>query len=466
MTMRKIWTLVLSTILAFPALAQQIDGYWQGRLDLPPKDTLTVGVNIRNSQDSIALLLDSPDQYAFDIPATEVLWADSVLRWKVPSVGASFVGRLSADGNSIVGTFEQTKVKFPLTLRRGFERRVMNRPQTPHEPFPYTEEIVSIKDKSGRYNLINGTLTVPAKPAKALVVLISGSGWQDRDESLFGHKPFAVIADYLTRQGYAVYRYDDYPKAIFAKSTTYDFADGVTMILDSFSHRADFRNLPVGLLGHSEGSLVASMVAARDKRVAFTIHLGGVAQLIPEVLLYQLEDINRVGGTLSEQEIQNSIALTKSLYQSLAKAKDPKEAASLLSKVWEQQVARLTPDERERYGYTPAGKMTAVQQMTSPWFFAFFNFDTKSYVKKVKCPVLAIGGEKDLQVDAASNNALFEKYLPKNKKHKFVVEPDANHLLQPCTTGSPEEYGQIETTIKPEVLERISSWLQDLNCNK
>lgn len=460
--MKKINLLLLTMAFSIPMMAQQIDGYWHGRLDLPPKDTLTVGVVVQNSMDSIGLVLDSPDQYAFDIPATEVLWNDSVLRWKVPSVGASFVGKLSSDGESIVGTFEQTKVRFPLTLRRGGARRVVSRPQTPQPPYPYAEQQVRIKEKNGRYVLISGTLTMPTQQPKALVVLISGSGWQNRDEELFAHKPFAVIADDLTRQGYAVFRYDDFPKAVFAKSTTYDFADAVTMILDTFSQRPDFAGVPIGLLGHSEGSLVASVVAARDRRVAFAIHLGGVAQPVPDVLLYQVRAINAASGKLTEQELDNTVALNAALYKAMAKSKTREEAAVLLSEVWDKQSSRLTPEQRERYGYTTTGKLNAIQQLSSPWFYTFFKFDTKAYVKKVKCPVLAIGGEKDLQVDAAANNALFEKYLPKNGYHRFLVEPNANHLLQPSTTGVPDEYGKIETTIKPEVLITIRQWLESI----
>ncbi len=360
-----------------------------------------------------------------------------------------------------LGVFQQN-AKLPLTFKRGHERKIIRRPQTPKSPYPYTEEDIRIKEKGGRYSLINGTLTTPSGTPKALIILISGSGWQDRDESILGHQPFLVLADYLTRQGYAVFRYDDFPRAVFAKSTTYDFADGVTLILDSFARRQDLAALPTGLLGHSEGSLIAEIVAARDKRVDFVITLGGVAQKTTDVLLYQLRAINETDSVMTPKEIDNSVILSDRLYKALDKAKNEKQAAEILNQTWAQLSSQLTPEEQERYGFTPERKAAVIQQMVSPWFFTFVHFDPKPYVKKMRCPVLAIGGEKDLQVDVVANNLLFSKYLKKNPHHQFVSIPNANHLLQSCTTGNPDEYGKIEETMKPEVLEIISKWLQKI----
>jgi len=445
--------------LGFVALAQDISGYWEGILRITARDSLTIGMVVEQHGDSLSLVMDSPDQYTNDIATTERDWCDSNLTWSIRDIGASFSGKLSADGKKIDGIFKQGG-KYPLTFERGHERRIIHRPQTPTPPYPYSEENIRIADKSGKFALISGTLTRPESAPKALVILISGSGWQDRDETIMGHKPFQVIADHLTRHGYAVFRYDDYPRAVFAKSTTYDFADGVTLILDSFARRDDFSTIPTGLLGHSEGSLVAAIVASRDPRVQFIITLGGVAQKCTDVLLYQLRAIYTVDGDLTAQEIDNSVAISARLYQALEKAKNEKQAVNILSNAWQQQYDRLTPEERERYNMTLQHKAVAIQQMCSPWFYTFIHFNPKKHIRKVKCPLLALGGEKDLQVDAVANNLLFEKYLPKNLKHQFVVVPQANHLLQPCTTGSPNEYGTIEETIKPEVLELITKWLE------
>lgn len=447
------------SLLAYILSAQDISGYWQGVLYVTKTDTLTIGMLVEQHGDSLKVVMDSPDQYYNDIATTERTWGDSTLAWKVSDLGASFSGKLTADGQRIVGTFKQNG-KLPLTFERGHERRIIRRPQTPKPPFPYSEEEIRIKDKNKRYSLINGTLTMPSDAPKALIILISGSGWQDRDESIMGHKPFLVLADYLTRQGYAVFRYDDFPRAVFAKSTTFDFADGVTMILDSLTHRADLQGLSVGLLGHSEGSMVAEIVAARDKRVDFVITLGGVAQKPADVLLYQLRAISETDSVLTPEEIDNSVRMSDRLYKALSKAKNEKQATEILNQTWAQLSSQLTPEEQERYGFTPERKAAVIQQMVSPWFFTFIHFDPKPYVKKMRSPVLAIGGEKDLQVDVVANNLLFSKYLKKNPQHQFVSIPNANHLLQSCITGNPDEYGKIEETLKPEVLEIISKWLR------
>ncbi len=461
-TLNVLWLLAnLALTAALPCAAQNIAGYWQGMLHVTNSDSLTIGMFVRQDGDTLNLVIDSPDQYAQDIPVDVINLVDSNLSWKASSINASFAGRLSADGQRIEGTFKQGR-SLPVTMCRGFERKVIRRPQTPQPPYPYREEEVRLKEPRGRYDLISGTLTMPEQPPKALAILISGSGWQDRDESLFGHKPFKVLADMLTRRGYAVFRHDDYPAAVFARSTTYDFADGVARILDTLCRRPDLQGVPVGLLGHSEGSLVAEIAASRDRRVAFIISLGGVAQPVPEVLLYQLRAIAEAEGKYTPAEIDNSVALSAALYRAFAKAKTTTEAAKVLDEVWERQQQRLTPEEQQRYGFTDERKRTAVQQMCSPWFFAFFRLQPKQYLKKVKCPVLAIGGEKDLQVDAATNNVLFAKYLPKNSRHRFVAVPDANHLLQPCKTGSPKEYGEIEQTMMPSVLDTIADWLNGL----
>lgn len=447
-------------LLAFVASAQDISGYWQGALHVTGQDSLTIGMLVDMDGDSLRVVMDSPDQYYMDIATNFSVWEDSTLSWKVSDIGASFSGRLSADGQSITGIFKQGS-KLDLTFERGHERKVIRRPQTPQPPYPYSEEEIRIQDKENRYSLINGTLTLPARTPKAWVILISGSGWQDRDESLFGHKPFRLIADHLTRRGFAVFRYDDFPRTVFAKSTTFDFADGVTLILDSLSHRTDLKGIPMGLLGHSEGSMVAEIVAARDRRVAFVITLGGVAQKTPDVLLYQLRVISEADSILTAEEIDNSVNLSNQMYQALLKTRNEKEAAKVLNQKWEQICSRLTPEEQERYGFTPQRKSAAIRQLVSPWFYTFIHLDPKPYIKRMQCPVMAIGGEKDLQVDVTANHALFAKYLPKNPLHRFLSVPGANHMLQPCKSGSPSEYGAIEVTMTPDVPELISKWLEE-----
>ena len=215
-------------------------------------------------------------------------------------------------------------------------------------------------------------------------------------------------------------------------------------------------------MGHSEGSLVASMVAADDKRIAFTIHLGGVAQPIDEILLYQSEAIARASGELTEKEIANGNAINKRIYSIVKKCKSKEECAEKIGKVWDELAAKLTDEEKVKYNLTPQNKLTALQTFSSPWYYELFRIDPKKYLKKIKTPVFAISGQKDMQVDANATEKIMDKYLTGKTLYYFYKMPGLNHLLQPCTTGSPDEYPLIETTIAPEVLDIIVSWCRKI----
>lgn len=449
---------VLLSIIFFVArslYAQNLAGYWEGKIALSKKDSLTIGLQIDYQGDTLYAELDSPDQYFTGQPVSDLRFEDSVLSFRVPDFKLSYEGRISPDGQRFTGTCTQYGKKFDCVLSQGAVRKRFLRPQTPKPPYPYRTEEVNFRDRDGRKPLIYGTLTLPDSAPKGLVIFISGSGWQDRDESLFAHKPFAVIADTLTKAGFATYRYDDFPQAIFRKSTTYDFADGVRLILDSLLQRPDLQYLKIGLLGHSEGSLVASMVAADDKRVKFTIHLGGIAQPFEEILLYQSEAIARTSGNLTEKEIKNGTAINKRFYSIIKKSKSKEDCMAKLGKLWDELSTQLTDEEKTKYNMTPENKFTAIQTFGSPWYYELFRIDPKKYLKKNKSFVLAISGEKDLQVDAYATEKIMDKYLTDKTLYYFYRMPGLNHLLQPCTTGSPDEYGLIETTVAQEALETI-----------
>ncbi len=439
--------------LLFPsAYAQDIAGYWEGKIAVSKKDSLTLGLQIEYHGDTLYIELDSPDQYVTGQAASKVSFKDSVLSFRVSEYGLSYKGTLSSDGQSFTGTCTQHGQKFECTLSQGAQRKSFLRPQTPKPPYPYLSEEINFRERNGKKVLIKGTLTMPKERPKGLIIFISGSGWQDRDETIYAHHPFAVIADTLTKAGFATYRFDDFPPAIFRKSTTYDFADGVQLILDSLLQRKDLQGIKVGLLGHSEGSLVATIVAAKDKRVGFTIHLGGIAQPFEEILLYQSEAILRISGEMTELEIQNSVAINKRFYEVIKKSKNTEEAMKRLGMLWDDLSAQLTDEEKAKYNMTPENKFTAIQTFGSPWFYTLFHIDPIKYLKKIKTPVLAISGEMDMQVNTIATGNNMVKYLKKKELLHFINAKGTNHLLQPCTTGSPDEYPLIETTITPEVL--------------
>lgn len=463
--MRKSFVLwsVLFLLAAGSLSAQNLAGYWEGKIALSKKDSLTIGLQVDYQGDTLYAELDSPDQYFTGQPVSGLTFADSTLSFRVPEFGLSYSGTLSTDNQRLMGTCTQYGRKFDCTLSQGATRKFFPRPQTPVPPYPYRTEEVNFRDRSGKKPLINGTLTLPQGQPKGLVIFISGSGWQDRDESLYAHKPFAVIADTLTKAGFATYRFDDFPVAIFRKSTTYDFADGVRLILDSLLQRPDFQNLKVGLLGHSEGSLVASIVAASDKRIAFTIHLGGIAQPFEEIMLYQSEAILRLSGEMTEQEVENSVNINRRIYEVIKKSKSADEAMKRLGTLWDELSAQLSDEEKAKYNMTPENKFSAIQTFGSPWFYTLFHIDVDKYLKKCNMtPILAISGEKDLQIDALVTLNSIHKHLKKKVYHQENLILGANHLLQPCTTGSPDEYPLIETTIAPEVLDIIVTWCREI----
>ena len=460
--MKKIVLYIIILWTAGSLAAQDISGYWEGKIGITKKDSLTVGLQLEFRADTLYAELDSPDQYFTGQPVSELRFADSVISFRVPDFKLSYEGRLSPDGQRFTGTCSQYGKTFDCILSQGAQRKLFPRPQTPVPPYPYRMEEVNFLDRSGKKPLIYGTLTMPKQQPKGLIIFISGSGWQDRDESLYAHKPFAVIADTLTKAGFATYRYDDFPVAIFRKSTTYDFADGVRLILDSLLQRKELQNLKVGLLGHSEGSLVASIVAADDKRIGFTIHLGGIAQPFEEIMLYQSEAIFRVSNELTDKEIENSVAINKHVYDIFKKSKNNEEAVIKISKYWDNLSSQLTEEEKQKYNITPTGKLSMIQTFSSPWFYTLFQISPKKYLKKIKTPVLAISGEKDLQVEGIQTFIYMQRYLKDNPLSEFHPMPGLNHLLQPCTTGSPDEYPLIETTIAPQVLEDIVRWMNSV----
>lgn len=467
--MKKILILSIFVNSIFIICAQNINpvifGYWQGKVSISASDSLTVGLNISQIGDSVSVELDSPDQYVTGIPASHFEFKDSLISWKIVSLSASYKGTLSSSKHQMIGKFTQRGASMPLTLTKSGNRLVINRPQEPKPPYPYKEEEIRLWDKNHRYYLINGTLTTPTGPAKALVILITGSGWQDRDETIFGHKPFKVIADNLTRQGYAVFRYDDFPPAIMQKSTTLDFKDGVRLIMDTMLKRTEFQHIPTGLLGHSEGSLVAFITAAEDKRVDFVISLSGVGQPMKDILLYQLAAIERTndagGMKLTDNEIANSVLISGKLYDVVIKAKTPEQAKTAYSKYWDKYTADIPEATKQRLNLTKENKIQSMNELCSPWFFTILHLNPKDYLKKMTCPVLAIGGSKDLQVEAKSNLQLMQEYLKKNTDNQFITVESANHLLQICNTGNPSEYGKIEQTIAPQVLEVIDKWMEN-----
>ena len=454
-------TLVVVLLLTYmTTFGQDITGKWNGLLK---EMGLRLSLNISKTDTSYSSTLDSPDQGALGIPVTITSFKDSLLKITVTDLGIAYSGELL--DSVFKGTFTQGGFKIPLELsREKVEKMVANRPQEPQEPYPYRTEEVKFENVEANVTLA-GTLTLPKNGGSfPAVILISGSGPQNRDEELLGHKPFLVISDYLTRQGIAVLRFDDRGFAAstgdFEKATSWDFSTDVESAIAFLKARKEIDHAKIGLIGHSEGGIIAPMVAAKSKDVDFIVLLAGIGIRGDELLMLQGELIGRAIGK-SEEEIKKSNSIRKKELEIAINSEDPQT----LQRDIKEYLNKAILDNR--HSIVPKGMsteqfiMTQVNQISTPWMTYFIKHDPVSVLGKISCPVLAINGQKDLQVPPKENLAAIENALKKagNPNVTIIELPGLNHLFQECETGSPAEYGEIEQTFSPLALEAISDWI-------
>lgn len=341
---------------------------------------------------------------------------------------------------------------------------VKTRPQVPVKPYPYLEEEVAFDSRQPRVRLA-GTLTLPrgAGPFPA-ALLITGSGPQDRDESIMGHKPFLVLADYLTRRGIAVLRVDDrgvgQSTGSFNTSTSADFAEDAQAGVDFLRQRKEINPKQVGLIGHSEGGMIAPMIAARTDTVAFVVMLAGQGLTGAEVMDLQGQRMLKASGASPEQ-IDRQRRVQAKLFAIVATEKDPQNLERQIRTAIDDEIAKLPDAEKNQAGSLKAGIEGQIRMLKSPWLRIYIGHDPRSDLRKLTCPVLALIGSKDLQVDADANLREIEKALREGGNKNFTVKelPRLNHLFQRCETGSLAEYARIEETIAPSVLELIGDWI-------
>jgi uncharacterized protein len=434
-----------------------IDGDWKGTLEAGGAK-LRLVFHIKNTKDGLTATLDSLDQGAMGIPVSTVTRDGATLKIVLKAIDGGFAGKISADLKTIDGTWTQRGNSLPLvlTLGKGKDAAMAppKRPQNPVRPLPYREEEVSYENKVQGDTLV-GTLTIPpgAGPFTA-VLLITGSGPQDRDETLLGHKPFLVLSDWLTRKGIEVLRVDDRgvgkSTGVFGTATTADFATDVEAGVAFLKTRPEVNAKKIGLIGHSEGGIIAPMVAARNADVGFIVMMAGSGVPGDQILVEQRKLIAEAGGVSKEQAEKDAVE-EREVLALVVKEKDSPELEKDLK-------AKLEADGNE------AEMGAQVKTLTSPWFRYFLAYDPGPALRKVKCPVLALSGEKDLQVPPAQNLSVIRKALEDGGNRNFeVVElPGLNHLFQTATTGSPGEYAGIEETISPVALGKISGWILEL----
>ena len=420
-------------LCSFWTIAGAQTGTWSGQLEFQGMK-LTLVFHLDDESPSC----DSPDQGAEGIPIQIERSETGKLTVKIPMLGASYEGQWM--GMQIVGNFKQMNVELPLILTPGKSKP--NRPQTPREPFPYVTEEVSFSNGDAT---LTGTLVLPEGCSRKTVALIfvTGSGQEDRDETIFGHKPFAVIADALGRAGIATLRYDDRgmggSTGDVANATTDDFKEDALSGIRLLRERFD----KVGVIGHSEGGTIALMLAA-DRQADFIVSLAGMVVSGLETIVAQSRVSLLSAGYAEDIVDKYCDAVGKACYVKVHGGRMP--FADELD----------LPDElKQNY-------QSVLLQIQVPWMARFISLDMRPLLDSISCPVLAIGGTKDIQVEHESNLGALRGGLPANPKTRIHAFEGLNHLFQHCTTGAISEYREIEETFAPEALEMIIDWLSAL----
>jgi pimeloyl-ACP methyl ester carboxylesterase len=456
-----------------PSSAQEAEdwavGSWSGILDAGPQRLEIVFHVARGEQGALTGTMDVPAQGARGIPLTTVEASGETLSVTFPVPGGGRYEGARAGADSISGTFTQGPASFPMVLERTEEEaEPRRRPQEPEPPLPYEEEEVVFRNVDAGVELA-GTLTKPrgAGPFPA-AVLVSGSGPQDRDESLLGHKPFLVLADHLTREGIAVLRYDDRGVGAstgdFGSATSADFADDAIHAVRYLAGRDDVDGDRVGIVGHSEGGLVGPMAATRSDEVRFVVMLAGPGVTGIEILVEQGALIARAGGT-PESLIELNASVQFGLAEALREEPDSALAAEAMRQVMRDARGRIPAEyaEAAEAQLTEEAIEASVQRMNTPWFRAFLDYDPRPALEGVRVPVLALFGEKDLQVPPEQSASEVEAAFRRggNPDATVRVLPGLNHLFQRAETGSPTEYENIEETMNPDLLEAVSGWIRE-----
>ena len=413
---------------------------------------------------SFSATMDSPDQGAWGMAVSTVAVTRDSVRFTVTSIGGGYYGRIREDRQLIVGEWRQTGIVVPLELKRVDSAPEPKRPQHPEPPFPYRSVDVSFETVPGSVKLA-GTLTVPSEAGRyGCAVMLTGSGAEDRDETIYGHKPFLVIADHLTRQGIAVLRLDD--RGIGgstgnpATATTQDFAHDASAAVDFLRGRAEIDPKRIGFIGHSEGGLIATLAAIRRRDVAFVIMLAGPGIPGDSTVVLQGASLRRAAGA-TDAQIERERPLLKALAAAVKQGADSVAVRRAAEALVDAQLDGLpsAPDS--------AGKAqlvgTVTRQMRSPWFQFFMGYDPRPDLARLRCPVLALNGARDTQVLPKENLAAIESAVRSGGNRDVTARelPDLNHLFQSAKTGSMMEYGVIEETFAPVALTAMSDWLRE-----
>lgn len=457
--------LLLFLILSFNGFSQTINGDWYGDIEIPGMK-LGFILHITSENESYMSTLDIPQQSAKGIPMTTTSFKESELIITSKELGGEFKGK-QEDGK-FTGIFSQNGGQYPFTMSKEVKAELeLVRPQEPKPKFSYKIEEVTFKNKIDKVEL-SGTLTLPkGRGPFPAVVLVSGSGPQDRNSEILGHKSFWVIADYLTSNGIAVLRYDDrgFGKSTgdFSMGTTENFARDAGSAVNFLRDIKKIDQNKIGIIGHSEGGTIAPMVASNPKvKVDFLVLLAGTAIPGSEILLKQQEIIARASGE-DEEEILENRNMNLAIFQFMQENMESKDLKSEMIEFLDNYISENNTTLPEGMEKAKIIEVIAGTYST-PWMKYFIFYDPQYAFLNTKCPVLALNGSKDLQVTPEENLSVFKDLSERSGNVNVTIKeiPELNHLFQHCETGLPNEYSQIEETFAPEVLELIKKWIKEL----
>ena len=439
-----------------------LDGTWQGTAERNGAKLRQV-LRVATGAQGTKVQYDSPDQLVMGMPIKDLVRDGQKVRFSARRGLATFEGTLSPNGSELSGSWSSAgQPPVPVTLKRaeaGASNQPPRRPQTPKGPLPYQAEEVAFDNPAFADVHLAGTLTLPeGKGPFPAAIMITGSGPQDRDETLMEHKPFAVIADYLTRHGIAVLRCDDRgvgkSTGNYGAATSADLATDANAAFAYVKSRREIRQDAIGFIGHSEGGMIGPIAMATNKNVAFIVLLAAPGTSLEQLMLSQRRLIGAQMGA-SEAELNRSEPVMASVFQAIARADTQDAGLNAVRSL-------LTPDAMTALGLPPStDKELIVSQFSSPWFRYFLRYDPVPNLKRISAPVLALDGSLDRQVPPVENLAAIREALKSNRDATVILLPNLNHLFQTARTGGVGEYRDIEETIAPVVLETMVKWINE-----
>ena len=451
----------LILLFSITTYAQDISGKWSGIIESGKSEPVVFNFTFEKIGEEYSTVIDIPAMRITNLKPKETVFSKAVLVVDGSNIGFKYQGNFNKDLLQIEGTFTEGLNALPLVLKKVQieTKHTFKRPQEPVKPYPYIEEEITFYNKEANITL-SGTLTLPSKAGKyPIVILISGSGPQDRDETFYEHKPFLVLSDYLTKQGIGVLRYDDRG---FGKSTgdhslatTKDLASDVLCAIDYLKSRKNVGK--IGLIGHSEGAIIVPMVSNLNKNAAFIIMLGGTGISGSDVSLFLAK---KTRGFPVQDEVAYELAIKKAI-KIAAADKDLTEIKKELRIHYNEAIVPMLKPIINSDSKIETIISNLIEIRTTPWNGYFYNYNPANILEKITCPVLALNGSKDTQVEPKVNQEGIRNALTKANNKDFTVNeiPNLNHLFQECETGEMNEYSTIDQTIAPFVLKQLSDWI-------